>query len=334
MRVGVALPHYDTSLGGAPASWEGVRSIALRAEAGGLDSVWVSDHLFLDWSKYGGSTETRGALECWTTVAALAAATERVRVGTLAVCNDLRNPGLVAKMAATVALASGGRLEVCMGAGWYEPEYRAADIPFERAGVRIDRLAESVEIIRRLLDGEDLTFKGRHYTMDGAVCRPLPERRPGLWIGGKGDRVVAAAAAAADGWNFSWVGSVSDYRSRAQAADAACERLGRDPATLRRSAGVFVLAGTDDRDLQGRFDRLAARTPPGVIAASLGRGGHWSSFSRRGVTGTIEAVVESLAGLEQAGVEEIVVAPGVLPFQVADTDDIDIIAERIAPALR
>ena len=145
-----------------------------------LSSVWVSDHLFLDWSKYGGPDTRQGALECWTTMTALAAATSTIRIGSLALCNDFRPPALVAKMAATLDRLSGGRLDLGIGGGWYEPEYRAAGIPFDGAGTRIRRLGESVEIITRLLDGEDLTFKGDHYTIDGAVVRPGPLERAGV----------------------------------------------------------------------------------------------------------------------------------------------------------
>src|SRR5918992_5637644 len=101
MRLGLALPHYDTSYRGEPVSWESVKRVAQLAEASGFSSVWVSDHLFLDWGKYGGPSTRQGALECWTTLSALAAVTERVRLGSLTLCNDFRNPGLVAKMAAT-----------------------------------------------------------------------------------------------------------------------------------------------------------------------------------------------------------------------------------------
>src|ERR671919_2451271 len=163
MRVGLALPHYETSLAGEPVSWTGVKRAARRAEDAGLDSVWVSDHLFLDWGKYGGPDDVQGCLECFTTMAALAASTVRVRIGSLAVCNDLRNPGLIAKMAATVDLLSGGRVELAIGAGWYEPEYDAAGIAFDPPGVRISRLGEAVEIIGRLLAGGGGTYSGRHY---------------------------------------------------------------------------------------------------------------------------------------------------------------------------
>lgn len=331
MRLGLALPHYDTSLAGRPASWGGVARIARLAEETGFDSVWVSDHLFLDWSKYGGPDDVQGSLECWTTLSALSAVTKRVRIGSLTLCNDLRNPGLLAKMAASLDLLSDGRLDIGIGAGWYEPEFRAAGLKFDPPRVRIGRLGESVEILGRLLAGEELTFKGDHYTIDGALCRPGPRQhpRPPIWIGGKGDLLLETAARVADGWNFSWIGDPGFYRERAAAADAACERTGRDPQDLRRSVGAFVVAGRDDRDVRRRFDRLVERTPSGVLTAVS-----FEEFRTRGVVGTIAEVVDVLGRLIEVGVEEVVACTGALPFQVADEDDVALLGTDIAPALR
>ncbi|MGH2787550.1 MAG: LLM class flavin-dependent oxidoreductase [Actinomycetota bacterium] len=336
MRLGIALPHYDTSLAGRPASWAGVRDAALLAEQAGFDSVWVSDHLFLDWSKYGGSSEPRGSLECWVTMSALAAVTTRVRVGSLALCNDLRNPALVAKMAATLDALSGGRIDVGIGAGWYEPEYRAAGIEFDAPRTRIARMEEAVEIVGRLLAGEELVFKGDHYTIDGAVCRPRPvqDPRPPIWVGGKGDRLLAAAARSADGWNFSWIGSIDAYADRVAAADRACAAAGRDPATLRRSVGAYLLAGHDDADLTRRFERLVERTPDGVLLVeATGRALSFDEFRHRGIVGTPDYVVDRLGRLEEMGAEEVVVSLGALPFQVADLEDIELVGTEIAAAL-
>lgn len=339
MRLGLALPHYDTSLAGKPVSWGGVRDVALLAEASGFSSVWVSDHLFLDWSKYGGPSDPQGALECWTTMTALAGATSKVRIGSLALCNDFRNPALVAKMAATLDLMSGGRLDLGMGGGWYEPEYRAAGIPFDGAGTRIRRLGEAVEIVTRLLAGEELSFKGDHYTIEGAIVRPGPHSfprpplnpRPPVFIGGKGDLLIRTAAKAADGWNFSWIGSTEAYFERVAYAHKACEKLGRDPATLARSVGAYVLVGRDERDLERRYGRLVERTPKGVFSASSGV--YWEGFRQRGIAGTVSEVVGSLGELKDNGVEEVVVTLGALPFQLSDEEDVELFGSEVIPAL-
>lgn len=337
MHLGLALPHYDTSHRNEPVAWTSVRDCALAAERSGFSSVWVSDHLFLDWGKYGGPATRQASLECWTTMAALAAATSRVRVGSLTLCNDLRSPALLAKMAASLDVLSGGRLDVGMGAGWYEPEYRAAGIDFDPAGTRIRRLGEAVEIAGRLLAGEELTFDGDHYQVQEAIClpRPVQSPRPPIWVGGKGDLLLRTAARVADGWNFSWIGSFETYAERSRAADEACAAEGRDPSTLTRSVGAYVLAGRDDADLRARFERLVERTPEGVFPPQSNGGAvSWETFRRDHVTGTVAEVTDRLGRLSELGVREVVVTAGALPFQVADPEDVELLGAEIAPALK
>jgi probable F420-dependent oxidoreductase len=335
MKIGLALPHYDTSLAGRDVSYEANERVALQAEQSGYDSIWVSDHLFIDWGKYGGPSEPQGSLECWTTMSALAARTKRVRLGSLTLCNDFRNPALLAKMAATLQLLSGGRLELGVGAGWYEPEYRAGGITFERAGRRIERLGESLEIVRHLLDGEELVFKGDHYTIDGAMCRPLPETPPRLWIGGKGDRLLRTVARVADGWNLSWLGTLETYEERLRAFERACEAEGREPDSVARSVGVKALVGSDDADARRRFERLVERTPSGLMEAFT-EGGEvsWESFRRSHFAGSVDEVVDRLGGLKELGVEEVILSLGTLPFQVSDEEDVGIVGTEVAPQLR
>lgn len=335
MHVGLALPHYDTSFEGKPASWEAVKRTARTAEEAGFDSVWVSDHLFLDWGKYGGPSDPQGALECLTTVAALTSVTERVRIGTLAICNDFRNPGLVAKMIATADLLSGGRVDLGIGAGWYEAEYDAAGLGFDRAAVRIKRLGESVDIIRRLLSGEEVTHGGSFYTMERAICRPGPQQPPPIWIGGKGDLLLKTVARRADGWNFSWLGEIATYKERLEAARRACEAEGRDPGTLRRSVGVYGLVGHDDADVRRRYDRLIERTPEGVLSGPKGAGRvSFEEFKRTRFAGTASEVTDRLGELKGLGVEEVIFTLGALPFQLGSLEDVEIVGAEVAPHLR
>jgi probable F420-dependent oxidoreductase len=311
---------------GRPATWQNVQRVARLAEDSGFDSVWVSDHLFLDWGKYGGPSVHQGSLECWTAVSAIAASTKSVRVGTMALCNDFRHPALLAKMAATVDLLSGGRIDVGLGAGWYEQEYERSGIPLARPGTRIERLGESVEIVTRLLDGEELTFVGKHYQIDGAVCRPGPYggRRPPVWIGGKGDRLLRTAARVADGWNMSWLGPIQAYADKVRVAAEACEAVGRNPASLRRSVGVYVLVGRDESDARARFERLSQRTPKGVMGSlSENTAVSWNEFRRDHFAGTAAEVTDRLGALKELGVEEVIATVGTLPFQVADEEDVE-----------
>lgn len=297
--------------------------------------MWMSDHFFLDWSKYGGPDDVQGSYECWTTLSAIGAATDSIGLGTLTMCNDFRHPALVAKMAATLDRLSGGRVALGLGAGWYEAEYRAAGIDFDGAGTRIRRLGEAAAIVRRLLGGEELTFDGEHHSVDGALVRPGPHAAPSVWIGGKGDLLLKTAARNADGWNFSWLGDFELCAERSKFADAACEEVERDPATLRRSVGAYVLAGSNEADARRRFERLAERTPPGVLRPSeAGTGVSWDEYRRTHVAGTAAEVVDRLGSLKALGVEEVIVSLGTLPFQVADEEDVELVGQEVAAALR
>jgi len=336
MRFGLALPHYDTSFAGRPFEWDSLKRVARLAESSGFDSVWVSDHLFLDWSKYGGPDEPQGTPECMMTMSALAGVTERVRIGSLALCNDFRNPALLAKMIATVDGLSGGRIDIGMGAGWYEPEYASAGIEFRPAGDRIRKLGESLQILTRLLEGEVVDFDGEHYHLKGALCRPAPVQRPrpAVFVGGKGDFLLKTAVRHADGWNFSWIGDGDTYRERAAKADRLCEAEDRDPATFKRSVGIYLLAGADEADLNRRFERLAKGTPPGILQAPKSETGvSLDEFRRSNLVGTPDEIAHRLGELAELGVEEVVCTLGSIPFQLGDEEDVAYVGETIIPAL-
>lgn len=332
MRFGLALPHYDTSFAGRPVSWEAVRDVARAAERAGFDSVWVSDHFFLDWSKYGGPGTLQGSLECWTTLAGVAGTTDKIRIGSLTLCNDFRNPGLLAHMAATLDHLSNGRLEIGLGAGWYEPEYRATGIPFDRPGVRVERLAESLQIVTRLLDGERFDFAGKHYNLSDAVVRPEPAQRPRppVLVGGKGDRIIRIAVEFADGWNMSWLGPIDTYRERVAYANEACTKAGRDPQSFRKSVGAYVVAGKDEAEAQKRFERLIKRTPKGILDSTHS----WEEFRRDRIAGGVSEVIDKLGEFQDAGADEIIVGLGVIPFQVSDLEDVELFGGEIIAGLR
>ena len=173
MRIGLALPQYDYSVPGeSPLMFDTVAEHARRAEAAGYDSLWVSDHLFLDIGKYGGSSEPVGAFEPIATLGALAGVVDRVRLGTLVLCEALRPPTVAAKALATLDRLTGGRLDVGLGAGWYEPEYAAIGMAMPPPGERIRRLREATQIVTGLLGGDPLTFDGEFFHTDRRARRP------------------------------------------------------------------------------------------------------------------------------------------------------------------
>ena len=262
MRLGIALPHYDISFPDQePATFDRVAGYAELAETLGYAQLWVSDHFWLDLTRYGGSPSARsGTPECWTMLSALAARTSRVRLGTLVMAVGFRSPALLAKMAATLDQLSGGRLDLGLGAGWNEAEFTENGLPFPRPGERLAMLEEALGVLRALLgaDGAPASFSGRYYHADQAPVLPGPVQRPRppLWVGGKGDRLLGVVARAADGWNTCWSMTAEDYQERAGVLAAACRRAGRDPGAVRRAVGLHTLIGRDADALVERGARL------------------------------------------------------------------------------
>lgn len=316
MRVGLALPQFDYSVPGErPLRWETVERWARAAEEAGLDSVWLADHLFLSIEKYGAPPGDHEGYDPLVALGALARVTRRVRLGTLVLCAQLRPATVLAKQLASIDVLSGGRLEIGLGAGWFEPEYRLAGVPFERPGVRLAQLADTVDTVGRVLGG------GPPPVRPGPVQTP----RPPIWVGGRGDRLLELVARSADGWNTVWAMTPEAYRARLTVLERACERVGRDPATVRRSLGLYTLVGEDERDLERRWERLRKLAPPGVLD-----GVELADWRRDHLVGTVEQVREQAAGWADLGVELLVVGLGAVPFGVTDTDDLVLVASALS----
>ena len=328
MRIGLALPQYDYSVPGeSPLTFRTVAEHARHAEAVGYDSLWLSDHLFLDLAKYGGSAERQGAFEPIATLAALAGVVGRVRLGTLVLCEALRPPAVLAKALATLDRVTGGRLDIGLGAGWYEPEYEAIGMEMPTPGVRIRRLREATELVCALLEGGSVTHHGEFFHATDASLDPTPVQapRPPVFIGGKGDKLLATVAAVADGWNTCWVWTTDAYQERVGALERACEAIGRDPATITRSLGLYALVGEDTADLEARFERLRALSPAGVLD-----GVTLDEWRDGRLVGTVDEVREQAEAWAALGVETLILGAGVVPFQVASPQDVTALADTLA----
>jgi probable F420-dependent oxidoreductase len=231
LRVGVQLPEVEREV-----RWPEYATLAHAAEEVGFDSIWVGDHYLYR----GDGRPERGPWEGWTLLAGLATVTERVRLGPLVACLNFHPPVVLAKVAATVDELSGGRLVVAVGAGWNRVEFDALGISYAN---RASRFEEAFEIVRRLLAGERVSFAGRWHRADDAVLLPRPARTPPLMVGSTGERLLAATLPHVDAWNtwYDWFGnSAEGFAEGGAKIDAACERAGRDPATLERSACVLI----------------------------------------------------------------------------------------------
>jgi probable F420-dependent oxidoreductase len=330
MRIGLALPHYDFSTPGKEAlTWPALVESAKRAEALGFDSVWISDHFFLDLARYGGSDEPLGSIEPFTALAALAAVTDRVRLGTLVACAPFRHPAHVAKMATAIDLASGGRFDLGLGAGWYEREFEAFGLEFGSTGERFSILEESVEVIAGLFGEEPFTHDGKHFHLAEAYNRPRPATPggPPIWIGGKGgDRGLRLVARSAAGWNTVWRWTLEDYSARVRRLREIAEAEDRDPESVRLSLGLYTLVGEDERDLVARYRALQRWTPGGALDGEL-----LDDYARNSLTGTVDACLDRLARFAAVGVEECIVGAGPVPFTVYDWSMVDLVAEGLIP---
>jgi FMNH2-dependent dimethyl sulfone monooxygenase len=234
VKIGVDLPAADEAGSSRLVSWAEVRAYAQTAEAVGLDSVWMFDHFF--HRRDDGSIQSM--YEAWTILSAVAAVTDRVTLGTLVMCGTFRNPGLLANMAATLDEVSAGRLLLGIGAGWYDAEHEAFGFPTDHRG---GRYAETLEVVRRLLDGERVTFDGEFHQLRDAVLAPAPTRRIPILVAGDGPRVLRLAARVADAWNDNGYGLPDERLHEVlRRLDDALEAEGRDPASLQRTVGVTV----------------------------------------------------------------------------------------------
>jgi probable F420-dependent oxidoreductase len=329
MRFGLSLPHYGFSFPTGQIAFADVAEWARRAEALGFDSVWVSDHFFYSFARYRADPSPIASLEPLTTLAGIAAVTERVRLGTLVLCAAFRHPALLARAATSVDLVSGGRLDLGLGAGWMAEEFEAFGYRFGSLGERFAVLEESVEVLKELFGGKPVTHDGADVTLQEAVLDPAPDRAPPLWVGGKGGpRLLRLAARLADGWNVVWRMSPEAYAPKVSDVRAACEAEGRDPATFGLSVGLYSLMGEDEATSRAAFERGRAAAPGDVMTSD-----DYESWGADTLSGTPEQVLERVAAFESLGVREIIVAPWVLPFAIHEPEQVELFADRvIAPS--
>jgi probable F420-dependent oxidoreductase len=329
MRFGLTLPHYGFSFPSGETSFAAVAGWAKRAEVLGFDSVWVSDHFYYSFARYSADPAPISSLEPLTTLAGIASVTERVRLGTLVLCAPFRHPALLARAAASIDLLSGGRLDLGLGAGWFEEEFDAFGYRFGSVSERFASLEESLEVMRLLFRGERVAYDGPNVTLRDAVLAPAPERPPPVWVGGKGGpRLLRTAARFADGWNTVWRASPEGYADKVADVRAACDAVGRDPSGFGLSIGLYSLIGEDEEAAKAAFERGRAAAPGNAMAAD-----DYASWRADTLSGTPEQILERVAAFESLGVRELIVSPWVLPFAIHEPLQVELFAERvIAPS--
>ena len=296
-------------------TWERLFRLAEAVERLGFESLFRSDHLT---SLYGFSE--RQTLALWPSLAALALRTNRIRFGPMVCSITFRHPALLAKMATAVSDLSNGRLDLGIGAGWYEGEHRMFGIDFPPYGTRLEMLDEGAQVIKALWSGEPTTFHGKHYRLEAAEDHPTP---PGnsltLIMGGKGEKTLKVVARHANEWNFSY-GGIDFFRRKSRELDERCHEIGRDPAEITRSLMVPFVIGKDDAAVQNHIDAHREVFPD--LPATLPE---WRAAGFPG--GTPPHLTEQLQAFAGAGVERFMLQQNALD----DVDSLELLASEVMP---
>lgn len=327
MRFGLFIPQgWRLDLVGVDPKdhWQTMLEVARAAEAGPFESVWVYDHFHTVPEPTQEATH-----EAWTLMAALAAATSRVRLGQMCTCMAYRNPAYLAKVAATVDVISGGRAEMGIGAGWYEHEWRAYGYGFPSAGERLGMLDEGVQIMRDLWANGVASLDGKYYQVDGAISRPLPLQPGGipLWIAGGGERkTLRTAAKYAQYTNFDGTPDVFVRKSELLAEH--CREVGTDYDAIVRSANFNVVVAETEKEVEDRLNWISDHLKPHISAEALERSN--AQWRDNPMVGTPEQIVEKLTHLKGLGMTY-----GIFYFAEAayDRSGIELFAKQVAPEL-
>jgi F420-dependent oxidoreductase-like protein len=327
MRFGVFVPQgWRLDLAGIdPARhWQTMLGIAKQAEAGPFESIWVYDHFHTVPVPTEEATH-----EAWSLMAAFAAATDRVRLGQMCTCMGYRNPAYLAKVAATVDVISGGRVEMGIGGGWYEHEWRAFGYGFPSAGERLGMLEEGVQIMRQMWTEGTAALDGKHYHVDGAIGRPLPLQDGGIpfWIAGGGEKkTLRIAAKYAQYTNFDTTPDVFKHKSEVLAQH--CKEVGTDFTAIVRSGNYNVVIGETDKDVQDKLDWIVAHYAALVPPDALER--YETLFRNGALVGTPELIVERLREAEQMGMTYAIAN---FVDAAYDPKSIDLYASKVIPEL-
>ena len=287
--------------------WADVAALVERAESQPWTNVYLADHFMGDGNSFG--TPSTPTIEATAALAALAASTSRVGLGSLVFGITYRHPAVLANWAAAVDIISGGRLILGVGAGWQVNEHEQYGIELGTPGQRIARLDEACAVLTGLLRQPVTSFDGGYFQLDGALCEPKPVQQPlPLLIGGKGERMLGVVARHADRWNM-W-STPSVFAERSTALDAACLQIGRNPAEIRRSTQALWFPGLSDSEADRRIEAVSPRAAVG---------------------GSTQRMIDTVGAWRAAGVDEVIVPDFNLGTGTQRTDALDQIITEVAP---
>lgn len=322
MKFGCFIPQgWTLDLAGIPVErqWDTLTGVARAAESSGFESGWVFDHFHTV-----PVTTQEPTYEAWSLMAGLAAATDRLRLGQMCTCNGYRPPAYLAHASASIDVISGGRVEMGIGAGWHEEEFRAHGYDFPKASVRIAQLDEGVEVMKRLWTEEEAHFEGVHYRLEGAVCRPKPLQQPHipLWIAGGGEqltlRVVARHAAYA---NFA--GSPEKFAHKSEVLRGHCQDVGTDFEAITRTMNMSFVCAPTEAEAMERLDEVAARIEP--LVDDRVRLERFLAQARR-LSGPPDKIMEAVEPYRKEGLSYLIAR---FPDAAYDTSGIELFGREV-----
>ena len=328
MQFGLFIPQgwrMDLVGIGSENHWQVMRELATYADDGPWDSLWVYDHFHTVPMPSDEATH-----EAWTLMAAYAATTSRIKIGQMCTAMSYRNPAYLAKVAATTDIISGGRVQMGIGGGWYEHEWRAYGYGFPSAGVRLARLDEGVQIMRDAWRDGRVSFAGKHYQVDGAIIAPKPLQEDGipLWIAGGGEKVTLKIAAKyAQYTNFS--AGHEEFAHKSEILAGHCRDVGTDFGSIVRSANVNAIIGTSEAEVADRARRVRDRLV-GVCGEGAADAMMTMNSAPGNATGTPEQVIDTLSTLRGLGCEYVICY---FPEAAYDRSGIELFAREVIPAL-
>jgi F420-dependent oxidoreductase-like protein len=327
MRFGTFLPQgwrFDL-VGIDPVDhWRTMRDLAQRADAGPWESLWVYDHFHTTPVPSEEATH-----EAWTLMAAFGASTSRIRLGQMCTCMGYRNPAYLAKVAATIDHVSGGRIEMGIGGGWYEHEWRAYGYGFPDVPDRLRMLREGVDIMQQAWTKGTATLHGRHYDVDGAIVRPLSVQEGGIpiWVAGGGEKVTLRIAAQYAGYT-NFTGTLDEFDHKSEVLRGHCDALGRDFGTITRSSNFNTIVAETEKDARDRLDAVLARLRPHVGDNRIER--IENEYLSSDGYGTPEQIVERLTERVRHGMGYSI---HYFPELAYDTSGWELFEREVVPAL-
>jgi len=326
MRYGAFIPQgWRLDLVGIDRSeqWPTMLGVARTIESLGFESAWVFDHFHTV-----PVPTQESSYEAWTLMAALAPMTNTVRLGQMCTSIAYRNPAYLAKIAADIDVISNGRIEMGIGAGWYEHEYLGYGYEFPKPSVRIGQLAEGVAIMRRMWAEDEVVFEGRYYNLAGAMSRPKPVQASiPIWVAGGGEKMTLRVAARfADYTNFG--SSVEEFTHKSEILSGHMADVGRDFDEIVRSALFTIVVAETDAEVSTKVEEYVARI--GAVAGEDKGEMARANLGRLGLVGTPEQIVEQLRPWVAAGMTYSI---GYFPDAAYDARSLELFAAQVAPAL-